>query len=369
MSNRTIFLFAAIILIFGACQNSKTEDQYRISGNFSNADHEDLYLIKRVKGKPVYLDTAHVNNGAFEFTGKLESPEILYISDKEIRKAVPVFVSNDNITIQGDWNDLKNVKIGGAPYQAEYDAFKKTIDPINKEEDELYEKYKEAEEIGDEAAKEAISDQYDELEDKKKELIKDYVLQHPDTPVSAYLVVRSIYYFDLEDLEEFVKSFDQSIQNSRYVQDLNKRVENLRKVAIGEKYTDISMPDTSGAMVSISDLDGKYRLIDFWASWCGPCREENPNLVEVYHQYKDKGFTVIGIAFDNNAERWKKAIVDDKLEWLQMSDLKGWESKASEVYVISSIPSNVLIDPEGIIIDKNLRGKKLREKMAELLGD
>ena len=138
---------------------------------------------------------------------------------------------------------------------------------------------------------------------------------------------------------------------------------------IGDKYVDLTLPDTSGTLISISDYDGTYRLVEFWASWCGPCRAENPNLVSVYNQYKDKNFIIIGFSLDSQASNWKNAIINDQLDWPNASDLLQWESLAVSTYNVSYTPYNVLIDPDGYIIGHDLKGADLSNKLAELLGD
>lgn len=131
---------------------------------------------------------------------------------------------------------------------------------------------------------------------------------------------------------------------------------------------DFTQNDINGKAVKLSDFKGKYVLLDFWASWCGPCRAENPNVLKAYNQYKDKNFTILGVSLDEKGDAWQKAIKDDALPWMQVSDLKGWQNEASSKYGISGIPANFLINPEGIIIAKDLRGEDLETKLAEVLN-
>ena len=144
---------------------------------------------------------------------------------------------------------------------------------------------------------------------------------------------------------------------------------NAQSVENGQKFVDIKMPNEKGEMIKLSDYagKGKYVLIDFWASWCGPCLREIPNFIEVYEMYKDKNFEIVGVSLDNNKDKWLSGIERFKLPWIQMSDLKHWSSEGGRLYGVRSIPHTVLIDPKGIIIDKNLRGEALKERLAELI--
>jgi len=145
-------------------------------------------------------------------------------------------------------------------------------------------------------------------------------------------------------------------------------VDKMKTIAIGQPAPEIALPDTTGQLVKLSSMKGKYVLVDFWAKWCGPCRQENPNVVRVYHKFKDKGFTVFGVSLDRRKEDWMRAIAEDKLTWTHVSDLKYWQSEAAKTYNITGIPFSLLLDPNGIIIAKNLRGAALDKKLAEVFN-
>ena len=210
--------------------------------------------------------------------------------------------------------------------------------------------------------------EYESVDEQMKQFILDNALSNPKSIIAAYAVNRNAYYFDENDLEPVVNNFDESIKGSTYVEGLVERLETLKRVAVGQPAIDFTMDDMDGEPVALSSLFGNYLLVDFWASWCGPCRQENPNVVEAYNKFHDKGFDVLGVSFDKTKDKWIEAVENDGLTWHHVSDLQYWGNAAGKLYGINSIPANVLLDPEGKIIAKNLRGEDLQNKLAELLN-
>ena len=184
------------------------------------------------------------------------------------------------------------------------------------------------------------------------------------------LFLSNVHTLEFDQQREILDLASDTYKANEEVQKILTRLENAEKVAIGQKYVDLTMKDPQGNDISLSDYAGKGKvvLVDFWAAWCGPCRQEMPNVVEAYNKFKDKGFEVVGVSFDRDQESWEKGIKDLQMPWPQMSELKFWDTSAVSLYAISGIPHTVLIDGEGTIIAKNLRGEALHEKLGELLN-
>ncbi len=208
------------------------------------------------------------------------------------------------------------------------------------------------------------------LKEAQKELFdyqNKFVTGNPEAFISLLMIAdiaRTSQNFIAAD--SILNTLSISIKNSPTAKAIKNFLRNEFKTSVGAAAPEFAMADTSGKSVSLSSLKGKYVLLDFWAAWCGPCRQENPNVVQVYHKFKDKGFTVFGVSLDRERKDWLKAIKDDRLFWPQVSDLNFWQSKAAVLYGISSIPRNFLLDPRGKIIARDLRGPDLGEKLEEI---
>jgi peroxiredoxin len=200
-------------------------------------------------------------------------------------------------------------------------------------------------------------------------LQKEYVKNHPKSYVTPSIVGSLSYEMEAEELESMINGLDTSIANLPQIKTLKERLNVMKTVAVGQKAPDFTLNDPSGTPVSLSSKIGaKVLLIDFWASWCNPCRQENPNVVKVFGEFHKKGFDIIGVSLDQDKDSWVKAIADDKLTWTHVSDLKYWGSDAAKLYAVNSIPSNLLLDDKGIIIARNLRGDDLYKKIKEVIG-
>ena len=354
-----------LIALLSSCSMEQKKG-YVINGNIEGISEGKVFVVTRKEGTWVNLDSATIIEGAFQLKGSVDFPVLYSLQFEGHSGAVPVFFENAEISVTGNVEELNEAKIIGSEAQDEFNAYMLSIGKITQKKYDIYAQYRKAKEADDDELSKSLEKEMDGIEEEEKEFIFNYAMENNKSVVSAYLIRRNSWMFDLEELESLTGNFDLSLNASDYVSELKNRVKILTRVAVGKPAVGFTMNDTSGNPVSLSSFKGKYLLVDFWAYWCGPCRAENPNVVAVYQQYKDQGFDVLGVSFDAEKEKWIAAIHEDNLTWTNVSDLQGWGNAAGKLYGINSIPSNILLDPEQIIIAKNLRGDVLKKKLEEI---
>ena len=362
---KLIYLFAAGTMVLTACNN---EPAYKISGTIENvADGEYVYLSEAKGRELVKLDSAVVTAGAFTFEGRQDAPvnRIITFTPKEGRAPrYDFFLENGNIAMT---LGKENTSVTGTPNNDIYQAYKNEQSVARKEMMAIYEQLK-AEGITDEQKAE-LEAKSTELEDKSSEYIYNFIEANITNPVGIHLWPGNSYGMELSQLQALAAKVPAEFKTVPSIEKLLKRIEVLEKTAVGQKFTDFTLPSPEGNPVKLGDIiaKNKYTLVDFWASWCGPCRAEMPNVVAAYKEYNKKGFGIVGVSLDSDAEAWKKAIKDMGMTWDHMSDVKGWNCEGAALYGVNSIPATVLIAQDGTIIARNLRGEAIKEKLAELL--
>lgn len=361
-------IILSLILSLAACKGKK-ENQYSIDGSIKGIDTGWILLKKRDEGKWVTKDSTQIKEGEFSFTGTTEMPEMHYLTIKDKDGYLPFFLENADIKIKAFADSLDKSEITGSPSHDIYKSFLKKDDMFNQKLEDLYTEYMKAKEANDSVKALSLEGGFDVIQKEQASSMKEFIKSNGKSVVSAYLALSNAYNFELAELQELNKVFDPSIANSSYVKKLKEREETLLKLLPGNPAPDFTLNDTTGKPVSLASFKGKVVLLDFWASWCGPCRNENPNVVKAYKEFNAKGFTVFGVSLDNDKNKWLGAIAEDGLTWQHVSELQGWNCSAARLYGVMSIPANFLLDKEGKIIASNLRGEDLVSKLKEVMNE
>ncbi|NIG55108.1 TlpA disulfide reductase family protein [Chitinophaga sp. Cy-1792] len=326
---------------------------------------DTIVQIMRPVADSAHTDTVAVKNGQFTWTGELPETQKIYIGTST--RYIELYMGNDEVKIKGNIDSVDNLVITGAAAQDEYNAFRKSIKDITDQEYALYGTYEEAQR--NDSAKATLEAKLDGLRLQRHDRTVTYIRTHPASAISVSMLADMAVMGEFAPLDSLYKQLDPAAQQTNAGKQLASRLEILKRSAIGQPMLDFTQNDTNGKPVKLSDLKGKYVLLDFWASWCGPCRAENPNVLKAYNTFKDKNFIVVGVSLDDNEAKWKAAIKQDGMPWIQLSDLKGWRNEVARQYGIQGIPFSFLIDPDGKIIAKELRGQKLHDTLTAILNN
>jgi thiol-disulfide isomerase/thioredoxin len=363
-----------MVLLFFACDN--TSSSYKITGQFlsdSSLDGKTIYLENYLwyleMSDLKMLDSAVIHGNKFEFKGKTDSAYMAVLTAANRPYAV-LFVENGNINIEISEDGNHKNSVTGTKLNDLLVSYNQNVEPIHKKVRELMQ-YADSQERTEELARE-VNEKNDALSKEIQQISLDFLDKNPGTLFSAFMLLRIMEDgIDDELIQSSYDKLEEQVKNGVWGKIIKQEIERakIKEIAVDEPFRDMTMQTPDDREISISDYagKGKYVLLDFWASWCGPCRAENPNIVALYKDYKDKGFEIVGVSLDNKKDAWLKGIKDDGIAWPQMSDLKGWASEAVIKYKVRGIPYTVLLDKEGKVIATNLRGEALINKIKTLI--
>lgn len=365
--------FAVSALLLMACSE---KPGYEITGIVPNADLNGKYVYLYEYGvqDTAPLDSALVQNGTFMLKGTQNSASLrtLRFAENVVEPtrvspgenspfAVTFVLENGKLVVVLDTAS----SVTGTPENNDHKALQDEIQNLRSGMNKLEADMKSE---NAELAKTAES-KYDEISRKITEAVVNYILAHNDKQTAAKNLYDFRYDLNEDQQNDIIAKADSSFKAVPGISEMMAHLEKLKTVAVGTKFTDFEMADAKGNMRKLSDYvgNGKVVLIDFWASWCPPCRKEMPHLVELYKQYKNKGFEIVGVSLDSTPEAWAKGVKDLNITWPQLSDLQGWQNAGAGLYGVNSIPHTVLVDKDGIIIAKNLHGEEIDVKLQEVL--
>jgi len=324
-------IIAILALCFAATGVQAQESNLQLKGTVLDTVAQYVYLQKFHNKMFTTIDSVKVTNGNFSFKTKVKTPELYGLSVNTTNSPLYIFLEKGPISVKlSPGKYYSNSVVEGSASQDLFDAYKKSKDVE----------------------------------------ISKFITEHPASIVSAYVLYRNwSYRLTPEQITQNIALLDKNQQNSTYVKELRELVKVLSGLQIGKKAPDFVSKDPEGKPVRFSENLKGYTLVDFWASWCGPCRRENPNIVAAYKEFHDKGFNIIGISLDKKKENWIKGIKDDNLNWIQVSDLLFWNSEIAKLYGVRAIPANYLVDSKGIIVARNLHGEELQSTLKSLLDN
>ena len=378
-----ILFFMCVIGCFMPATLMAKVEKVTLKGVIKGLGNEELILMNTDQSEIVRTKT---KNDRFKITAEVETGDLRYymlyapsvgpLGPSMSIPAIYFFIDSPEITIGAELkNERINIKsLKGSPGRQEYDRIMASLPSASRVE-EIYDNYNKAFHEYNEVSQtpenmkklKAASQAVDALQQQRREEIFGLLPQYTNSMPFAVIISSYFGIDNIDEAEKVWKQFDPSIRYCYALKQLEDLIQRGKSCAVGHEAPDFELMTPAGEKIKLSSLRGKYVLVDFWASWCPPCRRENPNVVKAFQDYKDKNFTIIGISLDNNKDKWLKAIADDNLTWTHVSDLKYWDSEIPALYGVRGIPANVLLNPDGVIIAKNITGEDLPNTLKEVI--
>jgi thiol-disulfide isomerase/thioredoxin len=362
--------FLSVEQKFPEFQKLRGNGNYKITGYLRGAEGVAVSLMKIVGSQRVNINAAIVKNGIFIMEGKaIEYPEMTFLMTPGKNEQTVFFLENSEIILSGHIDSLAKVKVTGSKTQDDYLAYLAKLNPLKEKFESRIKDFQSARNDNDTARISMLNKELTEISGELLAAQKDFIKDNPGSYTVPVIFNGMAGLLSIEETDAILKSLDSGVAKTAVVLAIKERNEALKTVDIGKKAPDFMLNDMNGNPVSLSSKTrSKLLLIDFWAGWCAPCRKENPNLVKIYKRYKEQGFEILGVSLDRTREVWVNAVTTDSLGWTQVSDLQYFNSKVAVLYSVTSIPANFLLDRNGIIIAKNLRGEELSNVVMKHLG-
>ncbi len=375
MSSKHLLLVLVVISGLAACSGSNR--RFTIIGNINGMPEQTL-ILEQLNANDIItiVDSERSKpDGSFELSGISPEPGLYRIHFKE-NKFILLSIDKGNMKVGSDWKTLENYTIIGSPASEQLKNFIVAVRSHLRDFNTMSIVLDTLKSRGNDSILTEAKRNFQEMGINFTQFVEQYADTTPFLPNVIFAARMLSPVSEGTFIDELSQNLNRRFPGTRMAKEYGEycmKVSSMHKVHTntssidpGSSAPEISLPTVDGKVVTLSSFKGKYVLLDFWASWCGPCRAENPNVVAAYQKFKDKNFTVLGVSLDNNKDAWQKAVTDDNLTWTQVSDLKGWSSAAAQQYSVQSIPSNFLIDPSGKIVARNLRGEELKTELSRI---
>ncbi|WP_240723644.1 TlpA disulfide reductase family protein [Flavobacterium sp. J27] len=388
---KKILVLLVTAFAFTSCEKA-LENEYQITGTVKGLENGKKLILELQddKGMPIAKDTAIVENNKFEFKGETVGLDVAYIKPENGMLALPIILEEGKTEIEFDNDSIHKSKIGGTYNNTKFQEFNDKATQATKEIENFKkinsEKIKNAQMTQDTATINQIMKDFAVIQEKTQKDIKEtyiaFITSNPKAYVSALLLESMLMGGGCtpEEAKGYYEKFDKSLLDTKVGKKIKQAIDSATTtetktttetdaaVQVGAPAPDFSAPSPEGKTISLKESLGKVTIIDFWASWCKPCRVENPNVVALYNELHEKGLNIIGVSLDKDGNKWKEAIAKDGLVWNHISNLKHWEEPIAKLYHVESIPATFILDEKGNIVAKDLRGDELKTKVRELLG-
>ncbi|WP_026452279.1 TlpA disulfide reductase family protein [Aequorivita capsosiphonis] len=367
-------LIFASILTLSLISCNKNSDSYKLEGDaigFADGTEVVVYTLENKQPKPI--DTLIITEGKFSAVyPNNDITPLNFLRVGDINASILYFPENEDIRATIYKDSIQSSRIIGGKQNAAYTGFVEKMSTFNNKKQKSMESFRAAKETNDTEAIAKIQSENLNLMGEETEYKKEFLKENNNSLFSVMLIseMASRQEITPSEASEYLDKMDPSIASSDIAQNLKANLEAVKKADMGNAAPNFSAPTPTGETLSLKDALGKYTIIDFWASWCRPCRIENPNVVKVYNKYHEKGLNIISVSLDkaDQKDKWIQAIKDDNMDWYHVSNLKFWQDPIARQYNVRSIPATFLLDENGMIIDKDLRGAALEAKIASLLG-
>ena len=373
MMKKVAFIIASALAIV-SCNNLK-DNEFVISGTANGiANGKKVFIEIQTETGSLAKDTAVVTNGKFELRGITETVDLGFVRFESEQINLPVILEEGTITLNVVKDSLHKSTLGGTPNNEKFQKFN-TESRVISEKVVKFEKdngpvMQQAQMAQDTATINRLMKEYQKFQNEMNEYSKKFIKENKDAYLSVLLLENFLMrqYLSTDEVKTYFEGLDKSLHETKSGKKIKTALDAMTAIVIGKPAPNFSAPSPEGKTISLKESLGKVTIIDFWASWCGPCRAENPNVVALYNEFHPKGLNIIGVSLDKDATKWKDAITKDGLAWPQVSNLKFWEEPIAKQYNVQSIPATFILDAKGNIVAKDLRGDALRAKVVALLG-